>query len=266
MTRADLDRTLDWAAAEGWNPGLRDAEAFHAADPEGFLCSDHASIAAIRTGSGQGFIGLYLVRSESRGQGHGLAIWRAAVARLAGRNIGLDGVVAQQENYRRSGFRFSWNNARYAADAPRLPAAAHRAEPARLDAALVAFDAAHSGAPRPGFLRAWIETPGHVALVTRAGDAVTGFGVIRPCRSGSKVGPLFADSPDIAGSLLAALGARRTVEGPLILDLPENHAAAVALAERAGMRKNFETARMYTAGAPPLRRAGIFAVASFELG
>jgi hypothetical protein len=30
-TRAELDRMVDWAAAEGWNPGLADADPFWAA-------------------------------------------------------------------------------------------------------------------------------------------------------------------------------------------------------------------------------------------
>jgi hypothetical protein len=37
MTRAEIDLGIDWAAAEGWNPGLHDAESFYAADPGGFL-------------------------------------------------------------------------------------------------------------------------------------------------------------------------------------------------------------------------------------
>ena len=32
---------------------------------------------------------------------------------LSGRTVGLDGVVAQQDNYRRSGFALAWRNARY---------------------------------------------------------------------------------------------------------------------------------------------------------
>ena len=32
-TRQDLDRIIDWAAAEGWNPGLHDADSFYAAAP-----------------------------------------------------------------------------------------------------------------------------------------------------------------------------------------------------------------------------------------
>ncbi len=33
MTRSEVDLALDWAAAEGWNPGVHDAESFYAADP-----------------------------------------------------------------------------------------------------------------------------------------------------------------------------------------------------------------------------------------
>ncbi|MEL6127703.1 MAG: N-acetyltransferase, partial [Pseudomonadota bacterium] len=37
LTVEDLDTVLEWAAAEGWNPGWDDAEAFHRADPAGFF-------------------------------------------------------------------------------------------------------------------------------------------------------------------------------------------------------------------------------------
>ena len=37
MTREEIDTAVDWAAAEGWNPGLHDADCFHAADPGGFF-------------------------------------------------------------------------------------------------------------------------------------------------------------------------------------------------------------------------------------
>ena len=40
MTPDDLRTVLDWAAAEGWNPGHDDATAFHAADPEGFFVAE----------------------------------------------------------------------------------------------------------------------------------------------------------------------------------------------------------------------------------
>jgi hypothetical protein len=37
MDRERLELALDWAAAEGWNPGLHDAACFFTADPGGFF-------------------------------------------------------------------------------------------------------------------------------------------------------------------------------------------------------------------------------------
>lgn len=271
MTRRDLDLALDWAAAEGWNPGRQDASCFFAADPEGFFLAEVegrpvASIAAVRMGEGFGFIGLYIAIPEARGQGHGMALWRAGMAHLRGRCVGLDGVVAQQANYRKSGFVFSWNNARYEAAHPLLEAAQHRASPAEFGDELLAYDALHAGEARSEFLRAWVEAPGHVARVIRSPDgALRGFGVLRPCREGAKIGPLFAEDASHARSLLTALAAGRP-DGKLVLDVAEDHAAAVALAREAGMEKVFETARMYTGAPPPMRREGVFGITSFELG
>ncbi len=49
MTRHDLDLAIDWAAAEGWNPGLKDAGCFQASDPTGFMvgCLGDEPIASI---------------------------------------------------------------------------------------------------------------------------------------------------------------------------------------------------------------------------
>ena len=117
LSRSELDIGIDWAAAEGWNPGLHDADSFHAADPQGFLVAllgdePVGMISAVRYGRSFGFIGFYIVRPAYRGRGHGLALWQAGMQALAGRLVGLDGVVAQQHNYRRSGFSLAWNNLR----------------------------------------------------------------------------------------------------------------------------------------------------------
>ena len=37
MRPQEVALVLDWAAQEGWNPGLADAACFAAVDPEGFL-------------------------------------------------------------------------------------------------------------------------------------------------------------------------------------------------------------------------------------
>jgi len=276
MARDEVGLAIEWAAREGWNPGLEDAAAFHAADPEGFLVSEDADgkpvacIAAVRHGDRLGFVGFYIVAPERRGQGHGLAIWRAGLARLAGRVVGLDGVVAQQDAYRRSGFALAWRNLRHGAAAPRpvtVPAGA--AEVVAAGAlgydALEAFDAEHAAAARPAFLRAWLTLPGHVALAGLRDGAVAGLGVVRPCREGAKVGPLFARDGATARALFAALAARAPA-GPLFLDVPGPNADAAALAREAGMAPVFETARMYTGAPPAIPVDRVYGVTSFELG
>src|SRR5206468_7373287 len=69
------------------------------------------------------FLGFYIVRAGFRGAGHGVHIWNAAIAHAGSRVIGLDGVVAQQDNYRKSGFQLAYANIRYggAIAAPSLP-------------------------------------------------------------------------------------------------------------------------------------------------
>lgn len=82
---------------------------------------------------------------------------------------------------------------------------------------------------------------------------------------GHKIGPLFADTPDIAGALAEALIAPHTRE-TVVLDPPEPNAAAVALAGRLGLSPVFETARMYKGRAPDLDLARIYGITTFELG
>jgi ribosomal protein S18 acetylase RimI-like enzyme len=99
-----MDIAIDWAAAEGWNPGLYDADCFRAADPDGFLVGllgdePVATISVVKYGDSFGFLGFYIVKPAYRGQGYGRQIWDAGLAYLKGRTVGLDGVLAQQGNY-----------------------------------------------------------------------------------------------------------------------------------------------------------------------
>ena len=59
------------------------------------------------------FIGLYIVKEEYRKQGYGIQLWNNAITKLGDVNIGLDGVVEQQENYKKSGFKLAYRNIRY---------------------------------------------------------------------------------------------------------------------------------------------------------
>jgi len=273
MAPEDVGLALDWAAAEGWNPGLSDASPFAAVDPGGFLIGEvdgapAAIVSCVNYDERFAFLGFYIVRPDLRGRGYGRQIWQAAVARAGTRLIGLDGVVAQQDNYRRSGFVLAHANVRYGG-AP-APAAGMRSVPtvplASVAAGLVeASEAAVFPAPRPDFLRRWIHAPGHHGrAVLRDGD-LAAWGVIRPCREGRKIGPLVAADRAAAEAVLDDL-LDVPAEGPVFLDVPATNGEAVRLAEARGLATVFETARMYTGPAPPIRTDRIFGVTTFELG
>jgi hypothetical protein len=213
-------------------------------------------------------LGFYIARPAVRGQGYGIQIWDAGMKRLAGRNVGLDGVPAQQANYKKSGFRLSWNNIRYEGPAPQ---ARPSAGVTLLDARSVPFDklAAYDRRffpePRDSFLAAWITLPERAALVALRDGAIAGFAVMRACRSTSRIGPLYAASPDIALALAGDL-ADRMKAASIAIDVPDFNKPSVKLVEGMGLKPSFETARMYTGPDPAFDRAGLFGVTSFELG
>ena len=93
-----------------------------------------------------------------------------------------------------------------------------------------------------------------------------GWGVIRRCREGCKIGPLVADDRAVATALFSALCAQLPAGEPVFLDVPLPNAQAVALAEANRMRRVFETARMYAGTAPPIDLARLYGITSFELG
>ncbi|MFF4392026.1 GNAT family N-acetyltransferase [Streptomyces sp. NPDC001552] len=273
---ADMRLIRDWADEEGWNPGDSDRFAFAVADPEGFLIGrldgePVACISAVRYGGGFGFIGFYIARPAVRGQGYGIRLWRAGMERLDGRLVGLDGVVDQQANYRKSGFRLAWNNFRYEGTPQGDDDGAVEAEVEVVDAGtlpfgrLAAYDRRFFPAPRDAFLSAWTGLPGRTALAAVRDGRIEGLGVIRPSSAAHRIGPLYAATPAVAASLLREL-ARRAPDGLVSVDVPDANPVAAALFERLGLAPAFETARMYTGPAPDLALTELFGVTSLELG
>lgn len=279
MTRNEVDVLVSWAAREGWNPGLHDAELFWATDPEAFVAAELdgeliGGGAVTAYGGAYGFMGFFIVRPEFRGRGHGDVLWRARrdrlLARLApGATIGMDGVFDMQAYYAKGGFVFSHRNLRYRAEIPAGPAPAPAAGVAPLadlpfEQAL-AYDRTCFPAPRGDFLRRWIAQPDALALGLTRGGQLAGYGVVRRCGEGCKIGPLFADDGEAAEALYASLSGF-AAGGPLFLDAPETNPAAMALVARHGMTEVFGCARMYLGPPPAVAHERIFGVTTFELG
>lgn len=181
----------------------------------------------------------------------------------------MDGVVAQQGNYQKSGFALAYRNIRYQGIGGGVyPSAARIIDLARVPfAEIEAYDQAFFPGQRRQFLQCWLRQEQGAALGVRGDDGgLAGYGVVRLCRSGYKIGPLFADDPVAAEQLFLALKAQTPPGAALFLDTPEVNPAAISLATRYKMTPAFETARMYKGTAPELPLKRIFGVTTFELG
>jgi GNAT superfamily N-acetyltransferase len=274
MRLDEVELAIDWAAREGWNPGLHDAQCFHAADPEGFLVAEVngepvGCISGVSYAGRFGFIGLYIVAPAWRGRGIGLRLWNKAMSRLSGQVVGLDGVPSQQESYSRSGFALAWRNVRFAgvAQAPKVAAARRVVPLSEVDfAALCLKDRSVFPAPRDAFLRAWCSMPDSTGLAWLENGEIGGWGVIRRCRDGHKIGPLVADKPAIATALYESLCGTVPAGDAVYLDVPMPNERAVAMAKAYGMSSVFETARMYAGTAPECNLNVVYGITSFELG
>jgi ribosomal protein S18 acetylase RimI-like enzyme len=273
MAQDEVRIAVEWAAQEGWNPGLHDSECYYAADPSGFLLGlledePIATISVVKYGATFGFLGFYIVAPQHRGQGYGFQVWNAGLKYLAGRTIGLDGVVAQQDNYKKSGFRLAYRNIRFegigggdaSGSAAVVPLASVPFEMVR------SYSLQYFPEDRSEFLKCWIDQPASYAVGIMHGGSLAGYGVMRACRTGYKIGPLFAENDELATLLFLELRSQVAIGEAIFLDVPEVNERAVNLAERYKMNRVFETARMYNQESPDINVSHTFGVTSFEVG
>jgi len=276
MSRPELDILVEWAAGEGWNPGLHDADIFWATDPEAFIAAELEGEligggSIVSYGGQFGFMGFFIVHPDFRSRGIGNHLWHERLRRLIARLdepavIGMDGVFDMQAWYARGGFRFAGRDLRFELTADATAVRERVIDLSTVPFPLVdAYDQRHFPAPRSDFLRRWIASPGSHARGVMEDRKLVAYGVIRPCVSGYKIGPLFANRPGLARDVLHALCSQ--VPGQAVyLDVPEVNSEAMALARAEGMTEVFGCAKMYYGPAPKLPEHEIFGVTTFELG
>jgi len=264
---------IKWCADLQWNPGLNDCASFISEDAQGvFLgCLDGepiATVTGIRFGKDLGFVGVYICKQEHRGKGYGVQLFNHAMKWLEGRNIGLDGVLEQVPNYKKSGFKEVWTSARYeCVGKPILvpPSNLVNLKDFNFDA-IVDFDAIHFSERRPNFLKTWIGSPGITALglVDKEGK-LTAMGVMRPAYTGFRIGPFFSTTPSDASILLDQLLAF-TGGSKAYLDIPDINQNAVQLMESRSFPCVFQCKRMYIREMPNIPINQVYGVTALELG
>ncbi|WP_239495848.1 GNAT family N-acetyltransferase [Yoonia maritima] len=270
-TQAEIYTMLDWAAAEGWNPGIDDASVFFQTDMHGFFVAELdgaivAAISVVNHNDDMAFLGLYLCGPMYRGKGIGYGLWKYALAHAGPRTVGLDGVKEQQANYARSGFTLAGASTRMQGCIPQVLTDDIRPINYELDVEVITqLDGAANGYARDAFLSGWTnDTDERKTLVYETNGTVTGFATIRRCKSGHKVGPVIAPNSDIALKLLSA-AAKHMSAHQVIIDMTDGQPQFKDQLITFGFEPIFETARMYR-GTPPKKNATLFAIATMELG
>ena len=271
-TKNDVSIFIEWARQEGWNPGIHDAESYYAVDPAGWFLAEEdeeitGTLVVTNYDSSFSFGGFYIIREGARGQGVGWKLWNHGMCHAGERNFGGDGVFEMQNKYaENAGLIYAYRNIRWKGIAE------GSAQPDLVSAAalsidtLSAYDRLHFPAKRRTFVETWISRDETRALAfLHPDESIGGYGVIRRCFEGYKIGPVFADTPKIAENIVDGL--TELVSGEVFFfDTPEPNNAAVIMARERHMEEVFGTARMYSRYVPLLPLQKIFGVTSFELG
>lgn len=272
MNKNELELAIAWANKEGWNPGLHDAESFYYADPNGFFIGLLNNL-PIATGSAIvydahfAFCGLYIVDTNFRNQGYGIELTQERLRYTGNRITGLDGVINMATKYEKLGYVAAHKNIRFELTHKiSIIKDSHIVDLKKIDfEKIFQFDCQYFPAARYEFLKHWIRQPDASSLGYVESEQLKGYGVIRKCHQGYKIGPLFAQSPFIAECIFAGLCENRQ-EGSIYLDIPDPNLDAHALVQNHKMSPVFEVLRMYRNGQPKLNLSDIFGITTFELG
>ncbi len=285
---SDIPLVTSWSRKEGFAPGSGDLSIYRHTDKQGLWVAwldrqPIGCIAGVRYNNAYGFIGLFLVVPEFRGNGYGLELWKHALQHLHDLPcIGLEAALNRVNDYSSWGFVSSSPTTRWQwVGEDELRGGKSNAANHQLDglmtlegeeipsSAIQAYDSKREPSPRPHFLSDWLEhSSGNVLALMDSDGTCHGFGRIRPCLlqdgDGWRIGPLLADTPELADFLLRRLVKKHP--GTVLLDSPGLNPFAKTLLENLGFQEVSQTLRMYRGDQPPTPMSEVYGLACLELG
>jgi hypothetical protein len=147
-----------------------------------------------------------IVLDEFRRRGVGSAVLDAVVEFLTSRGCSRLELFATSEGrplYARHGFELTGTShmGRLRREVPLRPAAAVEVAETTDSAAVAAYDAPRFGGNRHRLLATMVADPERPVLAAHADGEIVGYGWVRP--DAGRVGPLVADAPEVAASLVS---------------------------------------------------------------
>ena len=251
ITLQEMVFPMEVAFKERWNPGLYDGAAFYQADPEGFFLAElegglTGGISAVSYGDKLVVIGNHFVLPPFRKKGIGRTLWEYALDLAGDKSIRVNGLPEGKAFYESYGFHGMCNIIRYGGSIfaeGRISDDIYSAQD--IDFRLLTeFDAGFFGVSRAAFLKTWLETPAMVSLCLLKEGEIRGWGCMRRCRKGWRLGPVFARSETYAEELLRHF-AVKTIAESVYMEVAESNSQAIRLAFAMGMTPWEARLRLY---------------------
>ena len=272
---ADLPRIAELREAVGWSVHEWALRMVVATREARCLVAVNGSDRIVGVGSGiaygaLGFVGNMIVDEAFRRRGIGGAILQSVLDFLAERGAVRSELYATSEGrplYQRYGFEPMGTSAMMSV--PRFDATATgevSLSQAGLEAIgeLAAFDTPRFGGDRSPVLRWMADDPTRPLIVARRDGAMVGYGWVRP--DGERIGPLVADSPEVAVALIGDAFARLPAAESLTLNLPAGNRAGAERLIELGARMEPWDGRMGRGPSPSRRESTIYASVVGALG
>jgi GNAT superfamily N-acetyltransferase len=278
LNDGDLDAAMALSAEAGWNQIAADWQIFlDLGSAVGIIGADGRLIATAATlphGGRFAWISMVLVTATQRRQGLARRLLQDCIDRLTNHRLVpvLDATPVGRTVYSGLGFCAAWSMRRLVARAQQAPPAGPPAEGVtvrRLGTAdwpqVIAYDTAVFGADRSALLRRLAARLPDAALLAERHGHLAGFLLGRDGRMMNQLGPLAADSDDVARALLERAFA--AVALPLAVDVPDRHAGLGDWLLTLGFTAERPLTRMvYGTSAGFDDPARLFAIAGPELG
>lgn len=277
MTKEDMKMMIDRAIAEGWTESYDSMDLFYEMDPNGYfkgMIGDEvvSVVSAVQYPDNYAFMGYYIVAPQYRGRGYGLKLFQHALDYCKGCLVGLDAVESRAPTYEKIGFVTSEGSDRYVGTAKKatVPLNVISYEPKHFDD-IAEYDKPFFPSQRRDFLKQWLVIPNAKTVVYYNDDhKLQGYGSIHKTNKGWEIAPLYADTREIAKSILIAL-VNQIDEGSYFgVNCPDTNKDAVDLFNEKdniyGFHLYFHNLRMYKDGMPQLDIPRSFSVLSLSVG
>ncbi|WP_320664414.1 GNAT family N-acetyltransferase [Prochlorococcus sp. MIT 1223] len=283
----DIPIITNWAKIEGFAPGVGDVLIYRNTDQQGIwtACLEGkpiGCIAGVKYNPNYGFIGLFIVLEQYRGNGFGIQLWKHAINYLKDVPlIGLEAAPNRINDYKKWGFEICSTTTRWQCECIDELVGPNLYTDYELEGFVIQqandlpssgvqiYDASRETTPRPHFLSDWLDRKeGSVSVLLDKNHICHGFGRIRPCLlkagKGWRIGPLLADTPPLAEMLLRRLISSHS--GTILIDTPGLNPYSKYLLESLGFSEVSRTFRMYKGIHPPVSNNQVYGLACLELG